>query len=90
MFCSATFQEPFRLRRHQATSPPKPPQCGMASGAGSVEGQAALISMATLTLHPERKSSPFYNEYCAPTAPALQGDGLRALQDLVSIPLPLP
>jgi len=34
-FCCATFENPCRLRRHQAPSPPKPRSGTIASGAGS-------------------------------------------------------
>jgi hypothetical protein len=64
-FCGATFEDPFRLRRHLAPSPPKPHSGGIASGAGSNWGQAALIA-CRLTLHSQWKSSPFCDEYCEP------------------------
>jgi hypothetical protein len=35
-FCRATFEDPFRLRRHQAPPPPKPRSGTIASGAGGV------------------------------------------------------
>src|SRR5450631_210047 len=40
----AAFEDPFRLRRHQSPSPPKPHSGGIASGAGSRMGPTGLIS----------------------------------------------
>jgi hypothetical protein len=46
------------LRRHQAPSPPKPHSGGVASGADPERAKETLISTTTLTLQPQRKSSP--------------------------------
>jgi hypothetical protein len=62
-FCRATFEDPFRLRRHQAPSPPKPRSGGIASGVDPGMGSTGpYLGTATVTLHSPRKSTPFCDE----------------------------